>query len=650
MAELKKTFCNRDCPDACGIVATVEDGRVVRLAGDPDHPVTQGFLCHRTSQFLHTQYSPERLTSPMLREGDRFVPISWEAAIDLCVERLTRVRRESGPAAIFHYHSGGTLGLLNYVIDHFFERFGPVTVKRGDICSGAGDAAQLLDFGEEDSSDLFGLRRSRSILVWGKNIFTSSPHTIPVIKEAKANGARVLLVDPVHTKTTSIADLYLQPRPGSDFALAMAVARLVFERGWADPEAARYCDHLGAFRAMAESKTVDAWCAEADVTAADALQLAQALGRDKPCAILVGWGMARRVNGAAIVRALDALGAVTGNVGIEGGGVSYYFKRRGAFDTSFAQKQKPPRTVCEPLFGQDLRAPHAPPIRLVWITAGNTVAMRPASEGNAAALRATEFVVVVDSFLTDTARCASLVLPTTTLLEADDLLGAYGHHYLSAPTPVVPPPPGVKSDLEIVQALAERVGLGKEFRGSPRAWKERFTATTLKPRGVTVEQLEQGPVLNPLPARVLFADRKFPTPTGRVNLIAEAPRVDADPADASYPLMLLSSSTERSQSSQWAKDLEGPLVLTVHPDAAPGLADGSLGRLVSSQGSLPVKVKLDPRQRRDVALVPKGGHLHRGQAANALIRPRLTDLGEGASLYDERVRLVADAPAPAPAT
>jgi anaerobic selenocysteine-containing dehydrogenase len=135
--EIRKTICNRDCPDACGIVATIEDGRVVRLGGDPDHPITRGFLCHRTSHFLETQYSPERLTSPLLRKGGDLVPVSWDEALDVAAERLLTIRRESGPAAIFHYRSGGSLGLLKAVTDAFFEQLGPVTVKRGDICSGA---------------------------------------------------------------------------------------------------------------------------------------------------------------------------------------------------------------------------------------------------------------------------------------------------------------------------------------------------------------------------------------------------------------------------------------------------------------------------------------------------------------------------------
>ncbi len=147
MKEIRKTTCNRDCPDACGILATVEDGRVTRLQGDPDHPVTRGALCYRTSHFLQSPYYRDRITQPLLRKDGELRPVGWDEALDVAAERLTRIRRESGPEAIFHYRSGGSLGLLKHLCDRFFERFGPVTVKRGDICSGAGNTAQELDFG-----------------------------------------------------------------------------------------------------------------------------------------------------------------------------------------------------------------------------------------------------------------------------------------------------------------------------------------------------------------------------------------------------------------------------------------------------------------------------------------------------------------------
>ena len=546
---------------------------------------------------------------------------------------------------MFHYRSGGSLGILKVLTDWFFELWGPVTIKRGDICSGAGEAAQLADFGACDSHDLQDLLHARNIILWGKNVFVSSPHTIPVLREARLRGARLALVDPVHHRTAELCERFWQPRPGGDFALAMAVARLLFERGAVSARAAERCDNLPEFRALALSRDVAAWCQDADVPVAAAEDLAARLA-DGPTAILVGWGMGRRGNGGAIVRALDALSALSGNLGVSGGGVSFYFRRRGAFDTSFIGGAKTaPRTILEPLFGREVLAAADPPVRAVWITAGNPVAMLPESETTAEALRTREFVVVVDSFMTDTARLAHLVLPTTTLLEADDLLGSYGHHHLGVARPVTAPPEGVRSDLEIIQGLAARVGLAAELAGTPRQWKERFISAKAAAGGVTIDALEAGAVRNPLAARVLFEDGRVPTATGRVNLVTAAPASPGEiaPTDE-FPLALLSLSTDRAQSSQWSARLDGPTICTVHPDvaAAAGIADGGLGQLQSAIGSMAVRVRCDPAQRRDVALVPKGGHLRDGRCANALVRARTTDLGEGGgALYDEGVRLVA---------
>ena len=264
--------------------------------------------------------------------------------------------------------------------------------------------------------------------------------------------------------------------------------------------------------------------------------------------------------------------------------------------------------------------------------------MLPESHTTAAALKSREFVVVCDHLLTDTAELADLVLPTTTLLESDDLLGAYGHHYLAVSRPVVPPPEGVRSDLQIVQGLAARVGLSEVVAGTAREWKQRMMEPKLAPHGIGIETLEAGPVRNPLATPVLFADRRFATASGRVNLIASEPPPLARP-NAEFPLLLMALSTERSQSSQWARPQPGLSELTVHPDSAAGIADGGTGELSSVIATMQVVVRHDPTQRRDVALLAKGGHFRDGRCANALVEAQLTDLGEGGALYDQPVRL-----------
>lgn len=636
---MRRTTCNRDCPDACGILAEVRDGRVVRLRGDPSHPVTQGFLCFRTNRFLDRQYHPNRILKPLLRRGDRQIEIGFDEAIDIAAERLSTIRAESGPAAILHYRSGGSLGALKAVSDYFFEQFGPTTTKRGDICSGPGDAAQMTDFGEEDSNDVFDILHARHVINWGKNLHVSNIHLIPILKEARRRGTQVTLIDPVRTRGAELADRYLQIRPDGDTAFGLLVGRILFEEGRVTDEAAARCEDVDAFRALCFSRSVSALAEEADLSIEDARSVADALA-DGPTAILVGWGLQRRLRGGSHVRILDALSALSGNLGRKGGGVSFYYKRKAAFDFSFMEGRPAPRSLFETCLGAEILAAKDPPIRAIWVTAGNPVAMLPDSKTVARAFESTEFSVVVDAFPTDTTRRASLVLPTTTLLEDDDLLGAYGHHYLGVSEPVVPPPPGVHTDLEIIQALASRLGMAETFAGTARSWKARILARVAD-RGASIADLEKGrAVRSPIAPEVIFGAGHVETPSRKVCLITA---IDApEPEDADFPLWLLSNSTERSQSSQWVSEPSGCISARVHPSVAEheGLADGDEASLVNDMGSLDVRVVFDAGQRRDVVIVPKGGHLDHGWAVNALVRPRSTDIGEGAAYLSTRVRLV----------
>jgi anaerobic selenocysteine-containing dehydrogenase len=339
---------------------------------------------------------------------------------------------------------------------------------------------------------------------------------------------------------------------------------------------------------------------------------------------------------------------------VPGGGVSYYFRRRAAFDTSFVRGlEAAPRSFAEARLGHELLAARDPPVRAAWITAGNPVSMLPDSESVRRALLGTEFTVVVDTHPTDTTDCAHLVLPTLTLLEDSDVLGAYGNHWLRVSEPAVAPPgagpaagaaldaraAGPRHELHILQGLAERLGLAAALAGSIDDWKRRLLAR-LEPEGVGLERLRQGPTRNPFAARVLFDDGRVPTPSGRVDLLAEAPLPPPTPS-AEWPLLLLAVSVPKAQSSQWSVVLPaGPAELRVHPDAAAGLDDGERGRLQSRVATLEVVVRHDATLRRDTALMAKGGMLRDGRCANLLVSATESDEGGGAAYYDEPVRLV----------
>lgn len=636
----KKTACPRDCPDACGLIVTIDNGKVVRLQGDPDHPVTQGFICHRTSKYPKLQHSDRRLLQPLYRadKSDNFQTIDWSDALDLVAENMLKFKNESSAASILNYRCGGTMGMMPMVTDFFFERFGPVTTKSGDVCTGAGEAAQETDFGHFDSNDFFDAQNAKTIFIWGKNLFAASIHLIPQIKKARANGTKVIVIDPVHNRTATLADTYIQPKPGSDYAIALGISRWLFDNQLTDSEAANYCDKFDEFKSLALSRSVAEWAAMADLSEDVLTSLANDFSNGPTCS-MIGWGMQRRKFGAASVRCIDALATVSGNVGIPGGGASFYCARRSAYDDTFTGRIAPARTIPEPLLGQGILDANDPPIRMAYIWAANPVAMLPDSETVARALRETEFTVVVDPLMTDTGSCANLVLPTTTFLEQEDFIGAYGHHYLAKLRPVVDAPKGMLTDYEITRELSKRVGMGDEFDLPIQVWKDRLFRK-LNAAGVTEADFEDGYPRNPLSTEVLFADRKFATATGRVNLIDSLEESLLTPSLDDRPTVT-AVSTMKSQGSQWDPEQQvGPATVTVHPDTFSNQSDGDIVQLSTECGQLEVRLKFDDQQRTDVLLMDKGGWHNAGRSANALVKGELTDDGECAVYYDTPAELM----------
>ncbi len=639
MIEKASTVCSRDCPDACRVVVSVEAGRAIRLQGDPDDPVTRGFLCERTSRFLERQYASDRFLHPCLRRGGRLAPVSWDEALDFAADKLRSVRAESGGAAIFHYRSGGSLGLQKLVADAVFEAFGPVTIKSGNVCDGAGEAAQRIDFGHYDSHDLLDCMSSKVIVLWGKNVHVSGPHLLPVLNEARRRGAMLVAIDVIPTRLQRLADLFVQVRPGGDFFLAMALANRLFAMGAVDPQAPEYCDHFEDYRTLVSSRSAGEWAALADVSEQQLQVLADAYGRRRPGSIFIGWGLARRRFGAASVRAIDALAAITGNLGIKGGGVSFYFARRSAFDTSSVRGEDvAPRTIREACFGPDVIAAKDPPIRAIWITAGNPVSMLPESRTVEKALRQAELTVVVDTHPTDTTDCADLVLPTLTFLEDQDLFGAYGNHHLRASTPVLAAPEGPRHEVQILCDLAQRLGCADPLPKTREEWQSRWMGR-LEKASITVERMQKEAVKNPFASEVLFPERVFPTPSGRMQLLHQA--IPAPESEEEYPFTLLSTSTPKAQSSQQAQHRrQGLAEIRVHPGAVPTLADGSRVFLESRIGRLEVVLRHDPTLRTDLVVIEKGGMMRDGRCCNELVGAVESDQGGAAAYYDARVRIV----------
>jgi anaerobic selenocysteine-containing dehydrogenase len=640
VAEHVRTLCLRDCPDACGLIAEVEGGAITALRGDPDHPITRGFICRRTKRDYPAMLTrPDRIVRPRLRTPAGWQDIGWDEALDLCADRLQAVIQQYGPQAVLFAQNGGSLGLSAEVCRYLFDEIGATQVA-GGVCMDAGEWAQEADFGEQRVSDWSGLEQSAGVVLWGRNVHTASPHLLPHVRAARARGAEVVLIDPLPTATRALATRYVQPRPGRDAVLALAVARLLFEEDLVPAEAAASCDGLDGFRALATRRTLAEAAAECDVPEAEIHALARLYGERRPVATFIGGGPQRWVDGAETVRIIDALCAVAGQVGVRGGGVAFETPRRRGLAL---KPRRAPRTVRAAFLGHDILYAKEPRIRFGWIQRANPVATYPDSLLVERALRSLRFLVVVDAFLTDTAASAHLVLPPALMLEHDDLVGSYGHHQIGLARRVVPPPAEARTDLEIAQALARQLGLQPAVAGGIDVWIDRFLA----PLGLNQQALARGAVTRPGEPAVAFEGRRFATASGRANLItAFDPHVEEDgPSEddgpAGYPLHLLTVSPIEWQASQVPPDARDLPEVTAHPETA-GVGDRADGAEVTVRtriGLLRARLRLDPAMRRDTLLIFRGGWVRHGRGVNAIVAARQSRHGGQAAYLDERARL-----------
>jgi len=466
--------CPRNCYGTCSLRVQVTDGRVTGLEAHPGNLATPAGPCLKGLSYLEAD--PQRLLRPHRRRADGgFAPVSWDEALDLMAERLLDLRRRLGPRSVFYYAGSGSKGLLNGAGMAFWRLFGGCTTSYGDLCWPAGLEATRLTLGDNRHNAPWDLANARMIVFWGKNPAATNQHQMLFLEQALERGARCVVIDPRRTETAERAHLLVQPRPGSDGALALGLAHLIIAQGLTDPAFIR--DHVLGFEAFA--RCAAAWTPErtAAVTgvACEHLRaLARDLGTLRPVTICAGFGMQRYSNGGQTLRALMALLAITGNLGRPGAGWVYANLQTDLFgpvkDPLACYPAPDPLVRCSVAaarLGRDMAAQDGPPLQAAWVERGNPLTQNPDTARVREAFRALAFRVVVDSRLTDTALEADLVLPAKSLFEQTDVIGAYWHPYIQIRQKVVEPPPEVKPETEIYWLLARRMGLPTETLVAP---------------------------------------------------------------------------------------------------------------------------------------------------------------------------------------
>jgi anaerobic selenocysteine-containing dehydrogenase len=678
---LVKSVCPLNCPDTCGILTQVEDGRVVRTSGDPDHPITRGWLCRKGSRYLERHTSPERLLYPLRRVGPkgegRFERISWDQALDLIAERWHSIVARWGPEAILPYGYSGTLGIIQRTVGErrFLNRLGASVLDRS-ICSEAGHAAMRATLGGSYGADPEDIPNSRLIVIWGYNPAATNPHAIPLIQEATRNGATVVVIDPRVSESVRFADWHLRPYPGTDGALALGVVHLLVEQGLED-RAFLDASTIGwdALRERAAEFPPER-VAEITRLPADAIRrLAGLYAERRPGLIVTGPGLQRHTNGGQAMRCLLALPAVTGQYGRPGAGFLYN-NRYLAWDPELLGhdaelRRHTPRTLSINQIGEALLSAD-PPVQSLLVVNGNPAAVAQSqAKLTRGLLRDDLFTVVHEIFPTDTVRYADVVLPATMQLEQADLHLSYWSLHLRLNLPAVAPPGEARSNLELYQALARRMGFDEPCLYATPEEIVRELLQTPSPllEGVTWERLAAEPAVRlTLPARpwVPFADGRFPTPSGKLELYSEslarqgldplpgwAPERESPESSPSlfsrYPLKLLTPKEQHFLGSSFAnlrsfRQLAGEPVVEIHPaDAAPrGIADGALVEVANDRGGCRLRARVTESTRPGVAVsevVHWQMHGPDGRNVNWTTPDYLTDLGANSCYHTNLVEI-----------
>ncbi len=666
-ATLHHTACTLDCPDSCSLEVEVEEGRVRKVRAAPEtiaQPLTRGFICSKVGRISRHLYGEDRLLHPARRIGPkgeaRFEPISWNEALEQIAQRMTEAEAGFGSESVLPLSYGGSNGLLTQDTADaiLFRRFGASGLAR-TVCAAPSTAAALGLYGKMAGVALEDYEQAALAIVWGANPSSTGIHLVPILRAARARGGKLVVIDPRRTPLARQADLHLQPRPGTDLCLALALHRELFRRGDADLGfLAEHATGVDELRQRAEPWTFERAAGVTGIPQRDIARCYELYQASSPAAIRCGWGVERNRNGGSAVAAILALPAVAGKFKVRAGG--YTMSNSGAFrDVGRREPSPGTRIVNMNHIGRALTDPDAldgPPIQVLFVYNANPLATLPNQELVRRGLsREDLFTVVFDQVMTDTAAWADLVLPATTFLEHDDVAMGYGAMVLHDTRPVVPPVGEARSNNRVFGELAARLGLLRE--DDPRSEAEWRQAVLGRERAARLRQGEfAAPETGARP--VQFVD-VFPHTTDRKvhlcppSLEAESSRglyaFHPEPGAGRYPLALISPSVPQTVSSTFGQLRRGQVPLEMHPEdaAARRLAGGRdpvRVRVFNDQGEVRCRLRLNPDLKPGVVLLPKGvwaRSTESGTNACALSPDTLTDIGAGACFNDARVEVEA---------
>ena len=674
-----RAACPHDCPDTCAMHVSVDgSGRAVAVKGDPDHPITAGFLCGKVSNYLDRVYADDRLLHPLIRTGRKgsaaFRRASWEEAVEAAARGIEAAIDAHGGESVLPYSYMGTQGALQggSMANRLMNAIGASELVR-TICASAGIAGVVATQGISPEVDPEEWPHARYVLVWGWNPMSTAPHLWKKILAARRAGARLAVVDPFRSRTANVADEHLRPRPGTDAALALGLMRALVDAELVDEEWCRA--HTEGYDELLERLAehgVEHWAEVCGVAGSDVRRVASDFARTQPALLRLGVGAQRHLGAPIAYRTIACLPALAGAWRHRGGGCSYIPTATANAVSSAALdrpdlRRAPARAINMSQLGEALTDPGLdPPVSALIVWSSNPAQIAPDQERVLAGLRREDlFTLAIEQFMTDTAAYADVVLPATTQLEHLDGIFSWGHHYYTLNEPAIAPRGEAKPTTEAFRLLAARLGLDDPcFRESD----EEMLASLFEPEpgGITLERLRergwakidlgQGPIPH--------ADGNFLTPSGRLGLRADwladagvdtLPFFDP-PAEATdgalarrFPLALVTPKTHLFLNSTFAnqrrqRSAQPEPYLVVHPGDASGrgIADGDTVRVRNDRGSFTCRAQVSDDTRTGVVVAPMGwwsADYPEGRSAQATTSQRLTGLGTAPTFNDNRVEV-----------
>jgi anaerobic selenocysteine-containing dehydrogenase len=655
------TACPLDCPDACTLDVTVRGGRITSIDGSTENHITNGYICAKVRRFHERVYGDDRLLYPAVRRGKKgagqFTRVPWDDALDLIAERFQAARTSAGAETILPLCYGGSNGFLtqDYADAILFRRFATSRLLR-TVCAAPTGAANLGLYGKMASVSYEDVPDAKMIIVWGVNPSVSGIHIMPFIKEARDQGAFIVVIDPRATPLARQADVHLAVRPGTDLPVALSMHRFLFEEGHA---AQAFLDeHTSGAAALREKAAPWTFERAAEVSGVDAAELrniAKRYAATSPALVKCGWGLERNRNGGSAAAAVLALPAVAGKFGVRGGG--YVMSNSASWNidrTWLADEEPPTRAINMNKVGRILTEPEGSPINVLFVYNCNPVAILPDQRRVIRGLEREDlFTVVFDQVLTDTAMYADVVLPATTFLEHYDFARGYGPITLQLGKPVIDAVGEARSNTDVFMDLARRLDLTVD--GDPADDLEGMLKVLGElPQKVGDDLRDRWKAEPPYGGRpIQFVDVFPKTGDRKVNLFPaeldkQAPiglyGYQPDPATTEYPLAMISPSSERTISSTLGELSRPEVRLEMNPEDAGtrGIKDGDAIRVWNALGEMRISARVSPLIKRGIVAVPKGvwrRNTKNGYTSNAMVPDSLADLGGGACFNDARVQV-----------